>query len=200
MNNCLLLSGGIDSIAVCYWQRPSYAITVDYGQAASDAEIAASEQVCIALEIPHQVIRADCSRLGSGIMVKNQAHLFASPSIEPPTPEWWPYRNQLIVTLAASHCVKLGIKELIIGSVMTDSQYADGTNEFIQGLNRLLSMQEGGISLLAPAIDMTSQELVEESGVPESILAWAHSCHCDNIPCGQCRGCHKYWEVINRLT
>ena len=38
MNTALLLSGGMDSIALAYWKRPDIALTIDYGQAAADAE------------------------------------------------------------------------------------------------------------------------------------------------------------------
>jgi 7-cyano-7-deazaguanine synthase len=36
----VLLSGGMDSIALACWQRPEFAITVDYGQRAAATEVA----------------------------------------------------------------------------------------------------------------------------------------------------------------
>ena len=33
----LLLSGGMDSIALAFWKRPEIAITIDYGQRAAEA-------------------------------------------------------------------------------------------------------------------------------------------------------------------
>ena len=35
----MLLSGGMDSIAVAYWRRPSLAITIDYGQVPAAGEL-----------------------------------------------------------------------------------------------------------------------------------------------------------------
>jgi SagB-type dehydrogenase family enzyme len=74
----ILLSGGIDSIALTYWQRPQIALTVDYGQAPAAAEILAAEEVCKNLSIEHHVIRVDCKALGSGDLA-NSAPLAMCP-------------------------------------------------------------------------------------------------------------------------
>ena len=65
----LLLSGGMDSIALAWWLRPEQAITVDYGQLAAIAETRTSRQVCEELGIGHTVIDARSPELGSGDMV-----------------------------------------------------------------------------------------------------------------------------------
>ncbi|MCE9555397.1 MAG: 7-cyano-7-deazaguanine synthase [Planctomycetes bacterium] len=198
MSTALLLSGGIDSIALGYWVRPEYAISVDYGQLAADAEIAASQQVCLMLNIQHEVIRANCAEAGFGNMLA-RTEPSAGTTFEGPSPEWWPYRNQLLITLAAGRCIALGCKSLLIGTVASDARHRDGNAEFVNKMNELLSCQEGGISVVAPGIDLTSLLLVREAKVPLSVLGWAHSCHCANVPCGSCRGCQKYREVFNQL-
>src|SRR5690606_36200998 len=115
MSKGILLSGGIDSVALLFMFRPPVAFTIDYGQRSAKAEIQSSRKVCEILNVRHELIHVDCSALGSG-------DLSASSSIElAPSPEWWPYRNQLLVTLACMKGVSLGIKELIVGSVKTDS-------------------------------------------------------------------------------
>lgn len=62
-----------------------------------------------------------------------------------------------------------------------------------------MEMQEGGIRVTAPAIRMSTVELVRASGVPREILAWAHSCHTGPLACGDCRGCHKHFQVTEQL-
>ena len=94
MTAAILLSGGIDSVALAFWQRPSFAITIDYGQRAAEAEIVAARQVSQELGINHEILRIDCSTIGSGDMAG------AAPDAIAPVTEWWPYRNQLLVTLA----------------------------------------------------------------------------------------------------
>ena len=189
----LLLSGGMDSIAVAYWQRPELAFTVDYGQRAAEAEISAAAQVADELDIQHEVISIDCSQIGSGDMAGSDAIDIA------PVPEWWPFRNQLLITFSAARGVKLGVSEIMTGSVASDSSHADGRPGFYQAMDTVTSYQEGGIRVSAPALEMTTVELVQLSSVPREILAWAHSCHTGNLACGQCRGCIKHYEVTKEV-
>lgn len=191
--SALLLSGGMDSIALAAWKRPRIAFTIDYGQRAAKAEIEASRQVCADLEIEHEVITAPCGRLGSGDMA-------LSPALDnAPASDWWPFRNQLLVTLAGMRCVAFEVKQLMIGSVASDQIHADGRQEFIDALNTLLGVQEGRLQVTAPALAMTTPELVRKSQIAPSILAWAHSCHTGVLACGACRGCVKHIEVTREL-
>jgi 7-cyano-7-deazaguanine synthase len=189
----LLLSGGMDSISIAWWKRPDVAISVDYGQRAAAAELEASGEVCRITGIRHEIIRVDCSSLGSGSMAG------LAPLAAAPVPEWWPFRNQLVLTLAGIAAVRLGISSLMIGALMTDGEHADGRPDFVEAISNLMSLQEGGITVTAPAISMTAVDLVRLSGIPREVLAWAHSCHIGNLACGQCRGCvkhYKTWEAL----
>jgi len=186
----LLLSGGMDSTAIAYWKRPSVAITIDYGQKPAPGEIRAASAVCAALDIMHVVISADISALGSGDLVGE------APSDGAPASEWWPYRNQFLISLAAMKCHQLGQSELMIGALNTDGFHADGTLEFIERINALLSLQEGSLSVSAPAITLTAAELVRRSEIPEELLCWSHSCHVAETACGFCRGCRKHFETM----
>lgn len=189
----LLLSGGMDSIALAYWKRPELAITINYGQKPFLAELNASKEVARVLGMEHIVLDIDCSSLGSGIMSDKGVLSMA------PTQEWWPYRNQLLVTLAAMEAIHLGVNELMLGTVKTDSIHKDGTKSFYDAIDSLMTLQEGSIRITAPAINMTTEELIRVSRVPESVLLWAHSCHISNQPCGTCPGCIKYREVRRNL-
>ena len=189
----LLLSGGMDSIAVAFWQRPEIAITIDYGQRAAEAEIAAASQVAKEIGMQHEIISIDCRAIGSGDMAGNDALGVA------PVPEWWPFRNQLLVTFAAARGIVLGVTEVMTGSVSSDGTHADGRPEFYDAMDRVTAVQEGGIRISAPALTMTTAELVRHSGVPREILAWAHSCHTGNLACGQCRGCVKHYQVTKEI-
>jgi 7-cyano-7-deazaguanine synthase len=189
----VLLSGGIDSIALCYWRRPSVGFTVDYGQLAVQGEIRAAAAVCELLRIQHGIIRAPIRSLGSGDLSGIKPLSFA------PVPEWWPYRNQYLVTVTAMKAVALGISELSVGSVKTDGCHSDGTSSFYQILDQLIGMQEGGLRVSAPAIHMSSVELVKHSEVPVDLVSYAHSCHTREYACGFCRGCVKHFEVFEEL-
>jgi 7-cyano-7-deazaguanine synthase len=193
MKAALLLSGGMDSIALAWWQRPALAITVDYGQRAASAELRAAAAAAEAMGIEHLVVKTDLGALGSGDMAGTEPLALA------PVSEWWPYRNQMLVTLAAMKGVTRGVQRLLLGTLKTDGRHADGRPDFISAMDLLLRLQEGGLRLEAPAMGMTAAELIRASHVPMEILAWAHSCHVGVHACGLCRGCQKHYETLVEL-
>jgi 7-cyano-7-deazaguanine synthase len=184
----------MDSVAIAWWKRPDLAITIDYGQHAAKGEIQASAQVAKELRIAHEVVRVDCSPLGSGDMAGVAADHAA------PTSEWWPYRNQLLITLVGMRAIARQVETLFIGTVRSDgSNHADGTPQFVQKMDELMTYQEGHLRVSAPAIEYSTAELVQHAEVPPGLLAWAHSCHKADIACGNCRGCNKYRETYLEL-
>jgi 7-cyano-7-deazaguanine synthase len=193
MSTALLLSGGMDSVAIAWWLKPDLAITIDYGQKPAPGEVRAASAVAAELGMPHVVIRADIAALGSGDLAGLPASALA------PVREWWPFRNQFLVTVAAMRAVTAGMDKLLIGSLKTDALHRDGSTEFIEATSRLLKLQEGGMTLEAPAIHLDGPELVRCSGVPLEVLAWSHSCHVSDFACGECRGCRKHYETLATL-
>ncbi|RJF97151.1 7-cyano-7-deazaguanine synthase [Noviherbaspirillum saxi] len=193
MTKAILLSGGMDSISLAYWQRPTVAICIDYGQKPAEAEIRASSAIASLLNIRHEVIRIDCSSLGSGDLSGTNALQLA------PSSEWWPFRNQMLITLAVMKGASLNISELMLGTVKSDGHHADGTEAFISAADTLVALQEGGIRITAPAIQMSTAALVQASGIPREVLAYAHSCHTANYACGTCRGCIKHRNTYREL-
>lgn len=183
----------MDSIALSYWKRPAISFTIDYGQKAASSEIRSARQVSKELGIMHNTIKVDCSQLGSGDMGNDKPLSIA------PVSEWWPFRNQLLITLGCMKGVKLGIKELLLGSVLTDASHKDGTGKFYNLLAEVVEFQEGAISVKCPALGMSTIELIKKANVPPSILLWAHSCHTSNQPCMHCNGCRKYLHTLQQL-
>lgn len=194
MKTGLLLSGGMDSIAIAWWKRPHWAVTIDYGQKPAEAEKVAAAKICEELGIRHEVITVDCRDLGSGDLVHQEPNAHAGAS------DWWPYRNQLLITLACMRAISRDIGALYIGTVRSDREsHLDGSPEFVSHIDSLTAYQEAGVRILAPAIDLTTDQLVKVANVPSHLLAWAHSCHKANIACNDCRGCNKYLETYKAL-
>ncbi|WP_442978199.1 7-cyano-7-deazaguanine synthase [Rhodococcus sp. A5(2022)] len=195
----LLLSGGHDSIALAAWLRPSACLTIDYGQRPVDGEMRSSQAVAQALDLAWYSFRVDLTPVGSGLLHDGTA---PDPSVGhsvegAPSPEWWPYRNQLLVSLAAAWALGRGFDEILVGSVGPDGvRHKDGTSDFYTKLDAVVSYQEGGLRVVAPAIEMSTVELIESSGVGDNILGFAHSCHVGAYPCGMCPGCRKHDDVI----
>jgi len=193
MSTGLLLSGGMDSVSLAYWKRPQFGYTVDYGQLAASGEIRAASAVCHALEIQHRIIRIDCRQLGLGDMAG------IPPSQLSPVSEWWPFRNQLILTLVGAKAIMDGVTELMFGAILTDAAHRDGRMEFFDKISGLMQFQEGGIRVIVPAINLNAVDLVKISEIPFNILAWSHSCHVSDYACGICRGCSKHAETMTKL-
>lgn len=189
----LLLSGGLESSALAAWLRPPLVLTIDYGQLPACGEMWAASQVCAELGLEHHAVRADCSAVGSGLLAGRKCDERA------PVPEWWPYRNQLLATLASAWGISRGASEILVGSVKGDSRHADGKANFYDQLDRLTAMQEGGLRVRAPGIEMSSAELITQSGIGDAVLGWTHSCHVSDIACGSCPGCAKRRDVLTHM-
>lgn len=189
----LLFSGGMDSTAVAWGMRPDLAVTINYGQQPAAGEIRAASAVCGHLSIRQKIVQVDCRALGSGDMAGTTPHPLA------PVSEWWPFRNQLLITMAAAVAIQEGLSTIIFGTVSSDGSHADGRLEFFDSMRELLRLQEGSIKIDVPAIRETSVSYCRKVGVPFEVLAWSHSCHVSDYACGMCRGCIKHRLTMREL-
>ncbi len=193
MKRGLLLSGGIDSTALFWWKRPAIAYTIDYGHSAAAAEVRAAKTICEKLRCVHHVIRIDLASLGCGPLAGRKSSSLSQSK------EWWPFRNQLLLTVAGMHAVQHGVNQLLIGTVRSDSRHADGTPVFVRQISQVMSQQEGGLEVVAPAITLDTIQLVMKSKLPLALVLQTHSCHQGNTHCCQCPGCMKRLKVFERL-
>lgn len=193
MTELLLLSGGVDSAALAVLHRPQVALTVDYGQRAAPGEISAARSICAELGLRHDVVHIPIGALGSGLMAGTE------PSPLSQHIEFWPFRNQFLLTIGAMHAVRHGLKRVLIGTVATDARHRDGSADFLRRANDLICEQEGGIEVLAPGLREDTATLVRRAQVPASILGWTHSCHTGPLACGQCPGCIKHSNLMEEL-
>jgi 7-cyano-7-deazaguanine synthase len=190
----LLLSGGLDSTALAALRRPRLCLVVDYGQLSARAEIRAASAVAAALQLTIQTVAVDLRAIGAGLLHGDE------PAPESPSPEWWPFRNQLLATVGASIALRENLTHVLLGTVAEDGQrHIDGTAEFYHALDQLVGMQEGAVRIGAPAISKSTTELIVESGLGPDVLGWTFSCHRSDLPCGACPGCHKRSDVLSEL-
>lgn len=194
MASLLLLSGGLDSSAICAITRPALALTIDYGQRPAPAEISASSSIAIHLEVAHEVVEVDLSPVGSGLLVGSGSGAGA------PTPEWFPFRNQLLVSIAAAFAVTRGFDEIILGTVGGDgARHVDGTAAFAEAIDAVVRMQEGNVAVRAPFVDDDPADLLGRSGLPDGVLRWTFSCHTGVLACGQCPGCERRRALLSSM-
>lgn len=184
----LLHSGGVDSSAIAYWKRPEVCLTVDYGQTPAQGEIIAAASICKELGLRHEIVTVNLSSLGAGTLAGKPTPDIARAE------EWWPYRNQMLITIAGMRFVVEGLKEVMIGALRTDV-HADGKRPFLRTIHRLMSLQEGSVAVTAPAASLSGKKLLDVSGFPPVLLALTFSCHVLEYPCGRCRGCEKHIAI-----
>lgn len=187
VNSVLLLSGGLDSSAIAAIANPQHCLCINYGQIAAEAEERSARAVATELNLPIDSIAVNASAIGAGLMASTDAH---RDSGDETSPEWWPFRNQLLITLCASWAVTRGFTTVLIGTVSTDGErHSDGTGAFLEQIDRLTGLQEGSIRIEAPAVHISTPELISRPEVSDEILRWTHSCHRANLPCANCPGC-----------
>ncbi|MDR3488252.1 MAG: 7-cyano-7-deazaguanine synthase [Bradyrhizobium sp.] len=190
----LLFSGGLDSTALAWMLRPEKLVFFDYGQRPAKGEERAARAVASTVGIPLDVRRVDMSAFGHGTMSTSGIPLASALK----TPEFWPYRNQMLITLAAMTYAADPLVEILVGTVIGDDAHPDGRKEFVSAIDRLIR-QQSGVRVVAPAIEMTTLQLLRKAAVPKSVLGWTFSCHTGEWACGDCRGCNKHRQVIERL-
>lgn len=189
----LLFSGGVESTCLAVMTRPDLAVTIDYGQVCAPGEIRAAKHIASLIGMSHRVIEVSLGHLGSGEMTGVPSAAAGR------VPEHWPFRNQMLLTVAAMALANCDLRELIIGTVLTDRAHNDGTPDFLSAMERLLQTQLADFRLSAPTSTITTDDLVRRSGVDRNLLGWTFSCHRAEVACGACRGCNKSLELFTRL-
>lgn len=190
----LLFTGGLDSTALAWMLRPEKLLFLNYGQRSAKGEERAARAVATAVGINLDIRHVDLSAFGLGTMSASGAPLASISK----APEFWPYRNQMLITLAAMTYAGDPMTEILVGTVVGDDVHPDGRKEFVSAVNTLVR-QQSGVRVVAPAIEMTTTQLVRKAAVPKSVLGWTFSCHTGEWACGSCRGCNKHRQVIECL-
>jgi 7-cyano-7-deazaguanine synthase len=173
---------------LAYLLRPDQLLFIDYGQNSARGELQAATQIAGDLGLPLKAVAIDCRAIGTGQMADG-------PALSDEAPEFWPYRNQLLITVAAMAFATEDALKIYVGTVSTDAVHPDGRSAFFDAMSALL-LAQGNSDVEFPARGMTSTELLQRAGVPDEILAWAFSCHRASRACGQCRGCTKHFETM----
>lgn len=160
---------------------------IDYGQLAATGELRAATALATAMGLPLAIRAAPLRDVGTGAMA-------GKSSLNEDAPEFWPMRNQMLVTIAAMSFADRQPLEILIGTVASDAIHPDGRPAFVAAMNTVLQAQ-GKLSLRAPALELNGHELVKKANLPPELMGWTFSCHTGEWACGQCRGCTKHVET-----
>ena len=199
----VLLSGGMDSLtAAGVARRDGFDLALihfNYGQRTEEAELRAFTRIAAHFGVPkeRQLV------VHTNFFVQAGGSALTAPSIEVPEADlgskaipvtYVPFRNAVLLSMAAGWAEVLGATRVYYGAVSQDSSgYPDCRPSFVEAFNRTVA--EGtrpgsGIEVRAPLVDLTKADIVllaTQLGLPLE-LTW--SCYSRNdLSCGTCDSC-----------
>lgn len=196
----VLLSGGIDSQAVAYGYHARgyeiHALHIKYGNRVPEETEAA---------------RKIAEKLGAKFDIIDIPDLNIAFKKDENTPKVAAFRNNIMLTIAASYGITRGIYKVAIGAhaddylLETATYFPDCTPEAMNATEHMLNMSSGNlhkIKICTPYINMTKAQLIAhgiKSGMnPDDSI----SCYMlvDNKPCGECESCQLREEAINEAN
>lgn len=204
MSKCVIpISGGIDSTVILHHVKKQredideiYTLTFNYGQR-HDKEINCAIDQSFGNVKSHKVI--DTTFLGnlftSSSLTNDEIDIAKTKDVlgDPQTVNYVPNRNAIILSICAGYAESVGASTVFHGAALVDSEagYWDGSNEFLQSINNLLSLnRRDRVQIEAPLINMTKQEIIAlgvETGVNFS-NTW--TCYeGEDMACGKCPAC-----------
>jgi len=200
----IIFSGGIDSTTLLYHIRAQgydvTALTFDYGQR-HRKEIDCAAKIAARIGVEHKV-------LDLTILNKVAASTITRQELEIPEGRYnedimkltvVPYRNLIMLSIAAAFAASQWIPELFYGAHSGDHPiYPDCRPEFIEALNRTLAVGEWNpVRLRAPFSHMSKGEIIKlglKIEVPYE-LTW--TCYKGKEkPCGKCGSCIERLEAF----
>ena len=204
--NCaVLFSGGLDSTTALYWARRRYdevyALTFDYGQR-HRVEIRSARWVARRLGIPHAVLRIDLRQVGGSaltdpaIAVPRHARVPRLRRAGPPA-TYVPFRNGILLAVAAAWAEARGITELVCGFNIIDSpEYPDTRPAFVRAMERAVNagtksaVGAPAMKIRAPFLALKKSDII---GIGLSLGAdYSRSITCYSgleTPCEACSAC-----------
>jgi 7-cyano-7-deazaguanine synthase len=204
MKSVVLFSGGIDSTTALAWAKArsveTHALTFDYGQR-HRVEVRLARRTAKRMGVPQTVLRLDLARFGGSALTDPSAALpryrKASDIRHGPPSTYVPFRNGVLIALAASFAEARGFDTLVCGFNIIDSpDYPDTRPEFVRAMEQAVragtraAFGEPAIRISAPFVRMPKSEIIRlglEMGAD-----YSHSVSCyagAEKPCGTCASC-----------
>lgn len=204
MNESLMVvSGGMDSVTMLheYNEEIVLAVTFNYGSNHNEREIACARQHCEALGIGLIEIRLDFmsryfeSSLLSGADAIPEGH-YADENMKSTVV---PFRNGIMLSIAAGLAESRGLKSIIIANHAGDHAiYPDCRPEFIDNMDK--AIQAGTyehIRIKAPYTNLTKGEIAARGKQLGIDYSTTYSCYKGGEKhCGKCGTCIERREAL----
>lgn len=198
MKTVLLLSGGLDSTVLLAELLDNgaevVAVSFDYGQTHGRRELRAARYVADYYRVPHRVIGMQSVILPSAL---TGAVDIPEEHAEQPDATTVPGRNLIMLSIGAAIAASEGADSVAFGANLDDrAGYLDCRPEFIDAMNRAVSLGTDGVRVIAPFNRMTKSQIVKlgtELGAPIN-ESW--SCYRGGQwPCDKCGACQSRNEA-----
>jgi 7-cyano-7-deazaguanine synthase len=217
MRSCVVLfSGGIDSTTALCWALDRYdkvyPLTFDYGQR-HRVEVRMAKRAAHKLGLKPVVLKLDLRQIGGSaltdpaIPVPKHKGLGRLEAGAPPT--YVPFRNGILLAVAAAWAEARGVTDLICGFNVLDSpNYPDTRSEFIRAMEKAVNAGTraacGGpaMRILAPFVGMRKSEIIRKGLALGADYSYSVSCYSGGeAPCGACSSCllrARAWKEAGR--
>ena len=199
----LLASGGLDSTTMAYWllknQIDFIPLFIKYGQHCVETEFSTLKSV-LPSGYANKIEIIDISDVykHSKSSFINEADLWEDDVIADDL--HIPYRNILILTLAASFAQSLNINEVY--SAFINSNHAkelDCSKEFFSKMEMMLG-DYGSVKIRMPFSEMSKLQVAKIGIELNAPIGRTFSCQASaEIPCGACPNCVDRLEALNNL-
>ena len=205
MKFCVVLfSGGIDSTTALYWALAGYtkvfALTFDYGQRHS-VEVRMAKRLARKLGLLHAILKIDLTQVGGSsltdatIPVPKHRDLRDLKTGTPLT--YVPFRNGILLALAAAWAEARGVTDLVCGFNIIDSpNYPDTRREFVRAMEKAINagtkaaFGAAPMRVRAPFVGLEKSSIIRKGFALGADYSYSVSCYSGGeVPCGACSSC-----------
>lgn len=208
----VLLSAGLDSAYNLYRAHEAgaarLAITVNYGQRASQNELDCARALCESLYIEHKTIDLEwfgevgkSALLGAGEIPMGSDVDIESLAQSQSTAGrvWVPNRNGVLISLAAAWAEARNLGVVVTGFNCEEAAtFPDNSQEYLEATTRSLSFSTANhVQVHSYSIDMSKSEIVKDARRLNLPFGKLWPCYLDGPKwCGECESCLRFKRAL----
>lgn len=194
MKKCVIpISGGLDSTVILHNAKKAlgfdeiYCVSFDYGQrhvrelecaSYQCNEVGVNEHKSLDIRFVKDIVTTS-SLTNMNIDVAKTKDILGDPQ----TVNYVPFRNMMMLSICCAYAESVGADTVFHGAALVDSQagYWDGSKEFLESINNVVSLnRRDRITVEAPLIELSKQEIVELGIELHINFAETHTCYSGN--------------------
>jgi 7-cyano-7-deazaguanine synthase len=208
MKVVVLCSGGMDSVTALHWARREHrvdaAVSFDYGSKHNPRELPFAAEHAAKLGVRHEIVplrfmdrlfASDLLASGGDIP---EGHYQAENMKQTVVP----FRNAIMLSIAAGFAESLGAEGLVIAAHGGDHAiYPDCREDFMQAMGNAMRLGTyAGVRLLRPFIAMTKGEIAALGATLGVDFSRTYSCYKGGaVHCGKCGTCVERREAFAQV-